>query len=224
MELAAKALNSAVVEIEMSLGCNLSEVQHFHSEDWYPDQDRRFSGHQLPQWPATQIISYEYKYAHVNTQDNYKVQQIPPSWLSLRQNKVNILPGSGYSGTYYVNSNTSIPTGFGPGGLVGYTNTYRPESIQIIYKAGFPHDHLPYMVADLIESWATWRMLVDVLPVLFPTNGVVVGIDGVSQSSQLNISQTLSERIANLEAKKMAQSQAFKSHFVQSVNCWFVGV
>src|SRR4051812_20771144 len=48
-------LESAIGEIEMKLGCNLSEVTHFHSEDYMDGMSiKNFTGIRLQKWPCTQ--------------------------------------------------------------------------------------------------------------------------------------------------------------------------
>src|SRR5690242_9022694 len=50
-------LNSAITEIEMELGCNLSEVTHFHSEDYIDGMfTNNYQGMRLQRWPATEIV------------------------------------------------------------------------------------------------------------------------------------------------------------------------
>lgn len=222
LELAADSLNSFTSELEMKTGCNLSEVTHFHSIDWYPDMHLNYSSVQLPQWPATQIISYEYKFPHVNSTDNYKVQQLPANWLSLRRNRLSVIPGAGTVQTTHV-TGSSYPIGYGVNGAIGHVNAYKPQAVQIIYKAGFPNDHLPAMLADLIITGAAADMLMDLLPVLAPTSSVSTGIDGVSQSAQLNLSQTLTKRLEDLQNRKNEQLSVFKGHFSQKLKVFTIG-
>lgn len=217
-------LNSAITEIEMSLGCNLSEVTHFHSEDYIDGMfTNNYQGTRLQRWPATEIVDMKLKYPHTNTQNVYQRYTIPAPWIYLRMNKVNVVAAIG---SVTVNTdNTSLVTA---GGIFTYITgfgrgAYQPGTIEVVYKAGFKHDKMPSNVVDLIKTWAAARWLSDLIPVMFPTSGVQVSIDGVAQGVTYNIQQLLTDRLAKMEQKKKELSESLKKQYARTIKMSFIG-
>jgi hypothetical protein len=217
-------LNSAITDIEMELGCNLSEVVHYHSDDFIDGMfSNNYMGMRLQRWPATQIVKMSLKYPHTNTQNVYQQYTIPPTWIYLRRNKVNVIAAMG-SVTVSTDNTALVAaggifqyiTGFGRG-------SYQPGMIEIVYKAGFEHDKLPSSVADLIKTWAAARFLGDVIAPLFPSGSVDVRVDGVSQGVSYAIPQMLLKRLEHLEKKKAELKASFKGQFARSVKMTFIG-
>lgn len=219
----APYLESAINEIEMSLGCNLSETTHFHSEDWWEGMfTNNLSGIRLQHWPATKIEKYQLKYPHTNTTQPYQTYTVPPKWIFLRFNRLNIVASDGSVQVYTDNAGLSTSglftyiTGFNRG-------IYGPGAIEVVYKAGFEQDKLPTMLADLIKTWAGINFLQDILPMMFPQSSVQVGIDSVSQSVGLVVQQLIGERIKHLKEKKASQSAALQSYYGRQVKMSFIG-
>lgn len=216
-------LESAITEIEMKLGCNLSEVTHFHSEDWLEGSfTNNMAGVRLQKWPATQVVGFTLKYPHTNTPTPYQKYNIPSHWIFLRYNRVNVVASDG---SVTVNTDNS---GIGNAGLFNYISGFNrgiwgPGAIEIIYKAGFSQDKLPSSVADLIKTWAAHRFITDILPVMFPQASVTVSIDGVSQSVGLMVQQLLTERLTNLEKKKAELISALEANYGRQVKMSFLG-
>lgn len=217
-------LESSITEIEQDIGVNLSPVTHFHSEDYIDGMfTENFMGMRLQRWPATEITSVRLKYPHTNTQNTYQEYAIPPDWVYLRRNKVNIVAAIGA-----ISAQTNSPNVATSGGIFTYITgfgrgSYQPGTIEVVYKAGFQDDRLPSFVADYIKTHAALRYLVDVTPVLFPNSSVNVAIDGVSQSVTYNIQQLLTARMENLEKKKNELKRAFKKGFGRTVEMSFNG-
>lgn len=223
-DMAAPYLESAVTELEMALGCTISATTRYHSDDHIDGLfERNFMGIRLQSWPATEIVSVQLKYPHTNTTSVYQRYTIPPNWVYLRKNKMNIVAAVGA-----VTVSTDNSAMVSAGGLFTYITgfgrgAYQPGTIEIVYKAGFEHDKLPSSVADLIKTWAAHRFLVDMMPILFPTSGVTDSIDGVSQSVSYNIHTTLANRIEMLEKKKQELSAALVKQFSKTLKTTFIG-
>jgi hypothetical protein len=224
VDLVVPFLNSAITEIEMELGCNISEVTHYHSEDYIDGMfTSNYMGIRMQRWPATSIVQMQLKYPHTNTPTPYQKYTIPANWIYLRRNRVNVVAALGAVTVSTDNSATvtaggifTFITGFNRG-------AYGPGSIEVIYKAGFKHDQLPSAVADLIKTWAAWRFLQDLIPVLFPQTSVAVGIDGVSQSVTLNMYAALMARLAQMEQKKKELAAALTKSFGRTAKMSFLG-
>ena len=219
-------LSSALSEIEMSLGCRLSEVTQFHTVDYIDGMDTtNFYGIKLPVWPATKIVKMSLVFPHATSAPSARFMEyvFPPNWITLKKNKINVVFSAGAT---TVDFNT--PSALTPGGLFSYAaafarGPFRPNAISIAYKAGFNHDKLPPVIADLIKTWAASRYLIDISPVLFPSNSVSNSLDGVSQSVNIATPQLITQRIENLEKKKAELKQAFVKSFGRTVGLMFVG-
>jgi len=217
-------LESAITEIEMNLGCNLSEVGHQQSEDYIDGSfSNNFMGIQLRKWPATKVNQIILKYPHTNTQETYQSYTIPPAWIYLHKNKVNIVAAIGS-----VTVSTSSPSVANAGGIFQYITgfgrgAYQPGTIEVNYDAGFKSDQLPSSVADLIKTWAAQRMLSDLAPVLFPNSSVNVSVDGVSQGVTYNVQQLIQTRLEQLEKKKNDLKRSFVKAFSRTVKTSYIG-
>jgi len=223
-EMVIPYLESAVTEIEMSLGMSLSPVTHFHSEDRIEGVfESNFMGIRLQSWPATEITAVRLKFPHSNTATPYQTYTIPSNWIYLRKNKMNIVAAIGA-----VAVSTDNSASVSAGGIFTYISgfgrgAYQPGTIEIVYKAGFEHDKMPSSVADLIKTWAAHRFLTDMLPILFPTSSTNVSIDAVSQGVTYNIPQTLAQRLELMEKKKAELSAALVKQFSRTLKTTYFG-
>jgi hypothetical protein len=208
----------------METGVNITPVYHFHSEDYIDGMfTSNYMGIKLQKWPCTSIKQMQLKYPHTNTSTPYQTYTIPPNWIYLRRNRVNVVAALGAVTVSTDNSATvtaggifTFITGFNRG-------AYGPGSIEVIYTAGFPSDKMPSMVADLIKTWAAHRFLTDLIPALFPQSAVSVGIDGVNQSVTFNIAALLTARLQGLEKKKAELTGAMRKAFGKTMRMSFLG-
>lgn len=223
-DFASEYLESAISEIEMETGCVLSESQFSQPEDYIDGMfSTNYMGTQLRKWPATEIKQVILKYPHAHTNNVYQTYTIPPDWIYLEKNKMNIIAAFGA-----VTVSTSSPSITNAGGIFQYITgfgrgAWQPGTIEVNYVAGFKHDELPASVADLIKTWAAQRYLTDIAPVLFPNNSVNVSVDGVSQSVGYNIQQLLQTRIEQLDKKKNDLKRAFTKAYSRTVKTSFIG-
>lgn len=223
LELAESALLSAIAEIEMSTGMNISATDQWYSEDFIQGKlTDNFSGIKLPKWPATKVVKVSLKYPNTNAQAAFAEYVFPSAWLMLRKNNVNITP------TYGAISVNNQSGAFVPGSGIysyfyGLLQPYAPGIIEVIYTAGFEHDKLPPNLADLIKTWAAQRMLNDLLPILFPQGSVSVAIDSVSQSVTLNVSQLLGQRIQDMDKKKKELLTSIQNQYKSVLAISYIG-
>lgn len=225
-EFARTYLESAINEIEMQMGCNLSEITHFHSEDYLDGKfTSNHTGIRLPKWPATQITMVQMKYPHTNNPVGglYQVFTIPPNWVYLKKNKLNVVPSVGAQSI--MTANPGALTAFGAfANVVGIgRGPWQPGIIEVTYKAGFNSDRIPAVMADLIKTWAARRMLIDLIAVMFPNGGVSVSIDSVSQSVTYNVQQLLTNKVEMLGQKQKELAAAIKKSHGRSVVMSFIG-
>lgn len=222
IEYAQQALESAISEIEMGTGMDISPVIHYHSHDYITGLfGANTGGISLFRWPATKILSVSLKYPFASSQP-YSQYNFPGNWIYLRKNKMNIIASSGSIATSSENG------GRGSVGLFSYFtglgSSYSPGLLEVAYQSGFDHDKLPSAVADLIKTWAAHRFLTDVGPLLFPYSNVSVQIDAVSQSVGITLQGVITAKILALEAKKNQLLSAVQNQMKSPIASTFIGV
>src|SRR5574338_994782 len=128
---------NALVEIEMDVGVNLSPVEHSQSVDYIDGCfEANFSGFKLSRWPATKVTKMQLKFPHTNTQFPYQTYTIPPGWIALRRNRVNVIAAFGAISVQTDSANVATA-----GGIFSYITgfargAYQPAIIEIQYNAG----------------------------------------------------------------------------------------
>lgn len=220
-ELIEYHLTAACSELELQHSLLLSPTECYQSVDYIEGMfTQNFCGVPLPVWPATHILDISLKYSH--TMNSTPVQQvfIPPSWVALYRNKVNVIADFG---AIHVTRNAS--DGTGPmATILGYLRgPYRPLCLEIRYRAGFEVDKMPACLAAWITTLASIRLLSEIGPILFPYSSVAVGIDSVSQTASLPGPMFLLRRIEQLNLTEKKQRNAVKAHFGRNINLVFVG-
>lgn len=216
--------NNAIVEVEMDVGCNISPVEHTQPFDYIDGCfEANFSGFKLNRWPATQITYMQLKFPHAVTNNIYQKYTIPPQWIALNRNKVNVI--AAYGAIAVQTSQTNVATA---GGIFSYITgfargAYQPAIVEIQYKAGFDHDRLPTTLAELLRVWAAKRFLSEVAPLLFPVAGASVALDGVSQSASMPGPSLLVQKIADMDKREKELKVAIKKTFGQTMKFAFVG-
>ncbi|MEM4379316.1 MAG: hypothetical protein QXL01_01335 [Thermoplasmatales archaeon] len=221
---AQTALESAITEIENETGMDLSPVTRYHSEDYIDGMfTNNFMGIRLQHWPATKIIQMQLKFPHTNTAATYQRYTIPANWIYLKKNRLNVVAAMG-SVTVGVDNESLVSAGGIFTYITGFARgAYAPGTTEIVYESGWQHDKLPSHVADLVKTWAAYRMLPDMIPVLAPNNGVSVSIDGVSQSTSYNLAQLLATRVQLLEKKKQELTAAITKSFGRTLKLSQIG-
>jgi len=207
------AITSAMNEIEMKEGITITPTEYtepYDLSEGSADYFNPFNGYKLTKWPATQLLSLQYVYPHATSTDPTLSYEVPPQWISLRRNRISVIPGKGSPAI------TQGGSGSLAAGVMGRSfsaSIYRPSALRIRYIAGFDPCKVPALLVDMILTLATIRLLTDITPVLFPYSGVSNSIDGVSQSAQTPIFQFLQTRITMLEKKYVQQAAALKGAF-----------
>lgn len=222
MSVAEDALNSAITEIEMSTGMDITPVTHYHKHDLIDGllTNSNFMGMSLFRWPATKVIKIALKYPNVTALQSYQEYVFPSAWISLVKNKVNVIPSFGSIG---IIQGQQGPGFAGISLALGVNQAYRPNLIEVVYTAGFENDKMPTAVADFIKTWAAYRMLNDIGPLLFPYSNVSVSIDAVSQSAGFNLTAIIAGKILALDAKRNQLKSAIMTQFKSPISKSFVG-
>jgi hypothetical protein len=88
-----------------------------------------------------------------------------------------------------------------------------PGAILIEYRAGFRENEIPALIVGLIENLAAYKMLSVMGPILFPYNGVSIGIDGTSQSTSTLGPNFLQNRLKDLKLLIDSEYDAARGYY-----------
>jgi hypothetical protein len=214
-------LTSAINEIEMQEGCYISPIKQNQICDYIEGLfTANHTGIKFSQWPVTDIISVKLKFTHAMNSEPIQEWEIPPTWVSFRNNKMNIAAD--------ISAMRTTSRG-GDGTIFGYINgyayqSYRPNMLEVEFVSGFPEDRVPVLLVDLILTITALRMLPDITPILFPISSTSVGIDGVSQSASLPGPNFLNTRIQILDQKRAKLISALRSAHGSNIKITTIGV
>lgn len=233
-------LENAITEIEMGTELNITPVDHFQSFDYIDGMfESNFFGMKLQRWPTTHVTRIQLKFPHTQTisvppgemqpplpsgvAGAYQTYTIPPGWVALRRNKVNVVAAFG---TVTVQTDASAIAN--AGGIFSYITgfgrgAYQPAMIECWYTAGFEPDKLPNSVHDLIVTLASIRFLEAIFPTLVPYRSVTVSIDGVSQSASIDLPTLIMKRIEMLRDQFTTKLNAIRKNFGSNIKMSFIG-
>lgn len=217
-------LSSAINEIEMSMGMDITPTEHDEPFDYVDGMfTANYTGIKLSRWPAVKIVSMQMKFPHAVSTSPYQTYTIPAPWVALRRGNVNVMAAFG-SVSVNVNNSNAVSSG----GLFAYITgfargVYQPGIIEVTYVAGFENDKVPAIIADLVKTLAALRALGDLASVMFPYGSVSVAIDGVSQSSSLPVAQLIAKRVENLEMKVKSLQNAITSQHGRKIKIAYLG-
>jgi hypothetical protein len=212
-------LTSVCSELEMQHSLVLSPTEFYQPFDYIEHMfSSNWGGMLLQYWPATAILEVSLKYSHV--QSDTPVQQIilPPQWISMVRNKLNIMADFG---TIRMSRHAGDASPLS--NILGYLRgPYRPNAVEVRYRAGFESDKMPATVASWIVTLTSIRLLTDIGPILFPYSSVHVGIDATSQTTGLPGPAFLLQRIQQLREIEKRQRMAVKGHFGRNMILSFI--
>jgi hypothetical protein len=215
-------LTSAISEVQMDLGCDVCQVEHWQSADFVDGMfTSNFTGIKLGRWPATKVLNVRFKFAHTQTNTPFQSYTIPASWVALRRNRITIAPSYGgmiVQQTADTNAAGVFQyiTGFARG-------NYHPAMIEVQYVSGFDQDMFPAILKDLILTVATIRMLPHLGPKLFPYQSASVSLDGISQSASLPGPAFLLQTIEAEKLKRVELTASFTKYFGRTIKMSFIG-
>jgi hypothetical protein len=217
-------LESAITEIQMSMNMDLTPTEHFQSFDYVDGSfESNWSGFKLQQWPATSVTQMQLKFPHTQTTTTFQTYTIPPVWVMLRRNRINVSASYG-AVSIQANSTQNASAAGIFSYITGFTRgVYQPGIIEVQYQSGWANDQLPSNVADLVKTWAAWRSLPDLFASLFPVSGTSVGIDSVSQSATIPMAQMLQLRYKMLDDKRKQLQNSITGGLGRTIKMGFIG-
>lgn len=220
----SRFLTSAMNEVEMSQGMILSPTEFFHSVDYVEGMfESNWTGIKLPKFPTTSVMNVSMKFVHTYTTKPFTDYELPASWLALSvYGKLNIIADTGAIGATYDSGGYATAGGYFLAMANYNVQGYRPGAVEVRYKAGFENDRVPAIVADLVLTVASLRLLQDISPIIAPFAAVSVGIDGVSQSASL-VPNFLLARISQLEQKRREQQNAITKAYGRTIKMTVLG-
>jgi hypothetical protein len=206
------------------MNMDLTPTEHFQSFDYIDGCfENNWSGFKLQQWPATSIIQMRLKFPHTQTNNTFQTYTIPPVWIALRRNRINVAAADG-AVSIQANSSSNATSAGIFSYITGFTRgIYQPAMVEVQYQAGWANDQLPSNVADLVKTWAAWRALPDFFAPLFPVAGTSVGIDSVSQSANTPMAQMLQARIQLLDTKVQQLRNSITGGLGRTIKMGFIG-
>lgn len=211
-------MSSAIAEIEMS-GLIISPILTHHIDDWH---EAMFTDRYFPiivnKYPVTAVESIVLTFPNATTPRPNTIYTIPEEWITWERNKINVIATGGILAPVQLGGSANIP-------LAMWTNRdYRPSAFKVTYQAGFENDKLPANVWQLIIDKATYSLLMEIGPLLFPNSSINVGIDGVQQSSGLPGPKLFEGRLNMLRDKIQKNYATIVAFFGQTINMQFSGL
>jgi hypothetical protein len=219
-EYVSDILAAAIAEVEMS-GLIINPIICTKQEDFHDGMlVNNFFPIQVNKYPVLDVESVIFVFPHTTTKEKDRMLRyiVPKHWISWDKCKINVIASTGpllpqMTGTQY-NSPLAL-----------WTNTsYRPNAYTVTWQAGFEADKLPYNVWKYLIDIASYNILMDIGPLLFPISGMSVGIDGLSQSSQFPAHRLLEGRLQALEKRIVNARNAIRSYYGQRMNISFMGM
>ena len=131
--------------------------------------------------PVTHIEGLWWNFPHGESSQPTFQYMIPPQWVALKDNKINVVPDFGFvpnsAGGYHLNIQR-YP-------ILRNLNrrNFNPSEWTIKYRYGYDHDKIPSTLAEIITLRAISAILDEMASVLIPISSMSTSIDSVSQSA-----------------------------------------
>ena len=214
-------LQAAISQLEMQ-GMILSPIITYMIEDFNDEGlgGTRFFPMLPKKYPLRKIEYIELRFPNGTRDPSTLVYRIPDAWISWEPNisKVNVIATTGVLAPTVVQGSANIP-------MFNLSLTsYRPSGIRMAYQAGFDQDKLPIVVWQLILDLTTYNMLSELGPLLFPTTGITVSMDSLSQSGQLPGPRIFEARLNSLLMRIEKNKQLIAGYYGKQITCEFAGI
>jgi hypothetical protein len=218
-EYIAHHLEAAVAKLEMQ-GLMLSPVIFSHVDDFTDSglAGTRFFPVILKKFPLRTVESVKLLFPNATRANPQMEYTIPDTWLSWEQNKLNIIATTGILAPSQIGNNTGVPL------YSMMFNGYRPNAFRVTYKAGFDQDKLPALLWKLLVDMTVYDVLNDIGPLLFPSTGINVQQDSVSQSAQLPGPRIFELRMSVLDKEIQRNKQLIMGYYGMQFAMEFAGI
>jgi hypothetical protein len=217
-DLISAYLASAIANVEMT-GLIISPILTHHVDDWH---ETMFTDRYFPilvnKYPVTAVESIILTYPNATSPNPKTIYTIPKDWITWERNKINVIAAGGILAPQQLGGSANIP-------IAMWTRAdYRPSAFRVTYQAGFENDKLPMNVWSLLIDMATYDLLSDIGPLLFPTSSISVGIDNVQQSSSLPGPKLFEGRLMLLKDKIAKAKATISAYYGQTASLQFAGM
>lgn len=130
--------------------------------------------------PTTHIEGLWWTFPHAESNNPNFRWMIPPQWIALRDNQINVLPDFGV----FYGSSTGINHYVRQFPILRNLNrrVFNPSEWYIKYRYGYSYDKIPAPLVELITLRCIASILEEMAGVILPVSGMSTQIDGVSQS------------------------------------------
>jgi len=205
-------INAAIGQLEMDLNITITPTTFDERHDWIRQQWTHSFGWLKPNHrPIINVsemsivfsndeqrsVTFPNEFIYVNSQDA-AIQVVPAIGTSMQGFLVSVFAGSQMWALYSQNLGSF------------------PGAIRVVYKAGFEKDKIPYMISSLIGLIASYKLLTNIGPLIFPFGSYSIGADGLSQSISSPGPQFLAQRINDLKDQIEQEMQIARHYFLAS--------
>jgi len=175
-------------------------------------------------WPVTHIESFSWVYAHGETTEPTYQFQIPPRWVALKDNTIQVIPDFGFMSMYFGMTGSGTPMNQRLPIMNINNNMIQPKSWVVKYKYGFEDGRLPSALVELIVLQCIVAILEEMAAILLPTNSVTTSIDSVSQSASTPGHDLLLKKAELLRKRAKEMEKAVFSGHSTSIAIDFIGL
>lgn len=205
-------VDAAISQLEMDLNITITPTTFDERHDWIREQWTNSFGWLKPNHrPIINVsevsivfsndekrsVTFPNEYVYVNSQDA-SIQVVPAIGTSIQGFLISVFAGSQLWALYTQNLGAF------------------PGAIRVIYKAGFEKGKIPFMVSSLIGLIASYKLLTNIGPLIFPFGSYSIGADGLSQSISSPGPQFLAQRINDLKEQIDKEMEIARHYFLAS--------
>lgn len=131
--------------------------------------------------PVTHIEGLWWCFPHGESSRPTFQYMIPPQWIALKENKINVVPDFGFvpnssGGFNYNMKRYPILRNLS-------RRTFNPSEWIVRYKYGYEHDKIPSTLVEIVTLKTIAAIFDEMASVLIPISSMTTSIDSVSQSA-----------------------------------------
>lgn len=207
-------IDEAVSEVEHTLDLYVTPVTFRERHDYSRHQFFWSFGYfKVNHGPVLDVSKYQLSFNNGSGAPGaVPLVDIPLEFIHVQpeEQTIQLVPAQGVTISGLI---TSVYSGLGFHAFNNQALSAWPGAILIEYRAGFKEGQIPALIGGLIANLAAWKMLSVMGPILFPYNGVSIGIDGVSQSTSTPGPAFLQNRLQDLKGLIDSQYDAAKGYY-----------
>ena len=201
-------IDAAISQLEMDLNITITPTLFDERHDWIREQWTNSFGWLKPNHrPIINVsevsivfsndeqrsVTFPNEFVYVNSQDA-SIQVVPAIGTSMQGFLISVFAGSQLWALYTQNLGAF------------------PGAIRVRYRAGFEKNKIPKMISPLIGLIASYKLLTNIGPLIFPVSSYSISADGLGQSVSTPGPQFLAQRINDLK-EEIEKEMAIARHY-----------